>query len=59
MGNRERMSDITLLSKLSSALSIDTNMLLDGEIRKNRTDTGKMKSIRFFICPECGSDSTR
>lgn len=47
--------DITLLSKLSSALDLDTNMLLDGEIRKNRTDTGKMKSIRFFICPECGN----
>ena len=47
--------DTSLLAELSVILGVDTQRLLEGEIRNNRTDSGNMLRTKFYICPVCGN----
>lgn len=47
--------DIALLGELSSVLGADIQKLLQGELKPNRPDTGKMDRIHFHVCPVCGN----
>lgn len=47
--------DISLLGDLSDILDVDLTQLLSGEIETNEKENGKMKNLKFFICPICGN----
>ena len=46
--------DVSLLPALSSALNVDLNKLLQGDVTRKNRDGGSMKRIKFYICPVCG-----
>lgn len=47
--------DISLLPVLAEILGTDMQTLLSGSIRKNESEKGDMKKIRFYVCRECGN----
>ena len=47
--------DVSLLQALSSALGVDLNKLLQGDVARKNSDGGSMKRIKFYICPVCGN----
>lgn len=47
--------DVTLWDELSTVLGADVLTLLQGELSLNRIDVGKMKGVRFYVCPTCGN----
>lgn len=47
--------DVSLLPILSSALNVDLNKLLEGDVARKNADGGSMKRIKFYICPVCGN----
>ena len=47
--------DISQFPALSEVLGIDFNALFTGKIAKNSMDTGNLKRISFYICPNCGN----
>lgn len=47
--------DVSLINDLSSILGVDAKGLLCGELSENACDSGNMKRIKFFVCPECGA----
>ncbi len=47
--------DISILPRLSTALGIDTEALLKGDLEENDMSNGNMKRMKFFVCPDCGN----
>lgn len=47
--------DLSLWSDLSVILGVDMAQLMEGEISRNRPDTGNMNRARFYVCPACGN----
>lgn len=47
--------DVSLLPTLADVFGINERILLTGNLIRNRENTGNMKRIRFFVCPNCGS----
>lgn len=47
--------DLSLWNDLSVILGVDMADLMEGEIRKNRPDTGNIRRVRFYVCPHCGN----
>ena len=47
--------DVSLLSELSQALSVNIEKILSGDLTPNEKDRGDMKKIRFYVCPTCGN----
>lgn len=47
--------DVTLLNELSAALGVDTEKILLGSLEPNERDSGNMKRIKFYLCPNCGN----
>lgn len=47
--------DIALLSALADVFGTDVQVLLSGELRKNESEKGNMKKLKFYICKECGN----
>lgn len=47
--------DITLWNGLSEALGADILKILQGELKPNRVDVGKIDKVRFYVCPVCGN----
>ena len=47
--------DISALPALSEILSLDIAKLLKGDVEKKRRDSGNLKRLSFYICPECGN----
>ena len=47
--------DISLLRELAVLLCVDVRSLLTGELNESERDGGKMRRIRFFVCPVCGN----
>lgn len=47
--------DLELWPELSVILGVDMAQLMDGEIIKNRPDSGNISRIRFYVCPDCGN----
>ncbi len=47
--------DVSLWEELANVLGADILKLLQGELRPNRPDVGKMDRIRFYVCSACGN----
>lgn len=47
--------DLSLWSDLSVILGVGMEDLMEGDIRKNRPDTGNIRRMRFYVCPDCGN----
>lgn len=47
--------DVTLWDELSTVLGADILRLLQGELKPNRPDIGKIHQVRFYVCPICGN----
>jgi len=47
--------DVSLWEELAKVLGADILKLLQGELRPNRPDVGKMNRIQFYVCPTCGN----
>ncbi len=47
--------DLSLLPLLASALAVDLESLLAGELAPQDTLGGTMKKTRFYVCPVCGN----
>lgn len=47
--------DASLWGELSSILGADILKLLQGELKPNRPDAGKIDNIRFYVCMVCGN----
>lgn len=45
--------DITLWENLANVLGTNLLELLNGELRINQHDYGKLKNIKFYVCPVC------
>lgn len=50
--------EVSLWEELSAILGADILKLLQGELRPNRPDVGKIDRIRFYVCPICGNIAT-
>lgn len=47
--------DLELWPELSVILGMDMGQLMDGEITRNRPDSGNISRVRFYVCPDCGN----
>jgi len=47
--------DISLLGELSNIFDVNIERLLAGDLEPNSMDSGNMKRIKFYVCPNCGS----
>lgn len=47
--------DITLLPSLSSALQIDIESILRGDLSRNKTKGGSMNRLKIYRCIDCGN----
>ena len=47
--------DVSLLHELSNVLSVNIEKILSGDLEPNNADGGKMKNIKFYVCPTCGN----
>ena len=47
--------DVSMLSELADILGVSERILLSGSSVKNKTDSGNMRNLKFYICPCCGS----
>ena len=47
--------DVSLLRGLGRALNVDIEKILEGDLGRQRPDTGNMKRTQFYLCPQCGN----
>lgn len=47
--------DLDLWPELSVILGADMSQLMEGEITRNRPDSGNISRVRFYVCPDCGN----
>ena len=47
--------DIVQFPALSEVLGVDFNALFTGKMEENRMDSGNLRKISFYICPNCGN----
>ena len=47
--------DLALWPELSVILGVDMGQLMEGEITRNRPDSGNISRVRFYVCPDCGN----
>lgn len=47
--------DISMISTLAKLLGVSPREILSGEMTSNEEDSGNMKRIKFYVCPECGN----
>ena len=47
--------DISMVSVLAKQLGVSPREILSGEIISNEEDSGNMKRIKFYVCPDCGN----
>ncbi len=47
--------DASLWSELSALLGADILKLLEGELKPNARDIGKIDKVKFYVCPKCGN----
>lgn len=45
--------DLSLLPKLSQALTVDVDALLRGDLEENEMTNGNLKKLKFYCCPDC------
>ena len=49
------LPDILTVEKLARVFNTTTSCLLEGEIKQNKTDVGKLEKTKFYICPVCNN----
>ena len=47
--------DVSLFPALSETLGADFSALFTGEIEEKAADSGNLRRLRFYICPDCGN----
>jgi len=47
--------DVSALVLLADILGVSEKVLLSGSLDVNMEESGNMKRMRFYVCPECGS----
>ena len=47
--------DLSLWPELSAILGVDMKQMMEGEITRNRPDSGNIDKVRFYVCPTCGN----
>ena len=47
--------DVTLWTELSEVLGADVLKLLEGELKPNKPDIGKIEKVKFYVCPSCSN----
>ena len=47
--------DLALWPELSVILGVNMGQLMEGEITRNRPDSGNISRVRFYVCPDCGT----
>ena len=47
--------DISLLMMLADQFQVNLETLLTGEISEKESETGNMKKMKFYVCPDCGN----
>lgn len=47
--------DLSLWRELAVILGADVEQLMEGELRRNRPDSGNLNRVRFYVCPCCGN----
>lgn len=48
------LPDISVISDLADILDTSERTLLSGELGENTADSGNMRKIKFYVCPNCG-----
>lgn len=47
------LPDISSLNELCKCLGVNTRDLLNGRLEENKTGEGKLKNLKFYVCPLC------
>jgi len=47
--------EVGLIGELSRIFEVDMQDLVSGELRRNKVAAGNIKSMKLYICPECGN----
>jgi DNA-binding XRE family transcriptional regulator/desulfoferrodoxin (superoxide reductase-like protein) len=47
--------DVSLLGELSNILEVNIEKILSGNLESNNVQTGNLKRIKFYVCPNCGN----
>ena len=47
--------DVSLLRELSNIFDINIERILAGDLEPNNVESGNLKRIKFYVCPNCGS----
>lgn len=47
--------DISLLTELAEVFQVDLQAILNGKIDQKESETGNMKKLKFYVCPDCGN----
>ncbi|AFA49943.1 transcriptional regulator XRE family [Acetobacterium woodii DSM 1030] len=47
--------DVSLLGELSQLYEVNIEKILLGNLESNDLETGNLKRIKFYVCPDCGN----
>ncbi len=47
--------DVSLLGELSKLFEVNIEKILLGDLELNDMETGNLKRIKFYVCPNCGN----
>lgn len=47
--------DLSLFPQLSAMLGVDFSALFSGELEEKQPDSGNLRKIKYYICPNCGN----
>lgn len=47
--------DVSLLGELSQLFEVNIEKILLGDLELNDMETGNLKRIKFYVCPNCGN----
>ena len=48
--------EVSMFPALSEALNADFSALFSGEIAQKSQDSGNLRRLQFYVCPECGNE---
>lgn len=47
--------DVSLLPALAGIFGVSVERLLAGDLSPNERESGNMKRVKFYVCPDCGN----
>lgn len=47
--------DVSLLGELSKIFEVNIEKILAGDLEPNTIESGNLKRIKFYVCPNCGN----